>query len=113
MSLECVNPGSQKALPRGLHDEGATPAQWLARQNAIFGVTWSKFWCLAKARHIAVFGMCQSRTPLSLSQGVCIKREPRQHSGRPTTTLCLMHLSKCNVMLGSILGTIGSKYGAL
>ena len=35
-----------KPLPRGLHDEGATPAQWLAHHNAIFDVTLCKVWCL-------------------------------------------------------------------
>lgn len=29
-------------LPRGLHDEGSTPAQWLAHHNAIFDVAWCK-----------------------------------------------------------------------
>lgn len=29
-------------LPRGLHDEGSTPAQWLAHHNAIFDLAWCK-----------------------------------------------------------------------
>ena len=28
--------------PRGLHDEGSTPAQWLAHHNAIFDLAWCK-----------------------------------------------------------------------
>lgn len=30
------------ALPRGLHDEKGTPAQWLAHHNAIFDLAWCK-----------------------------------------------------------------------
>ena len=30
------------ALPRGLHDENGTPAQWLAHHNAIFDLAWCK-----------------------------------------------------------------------
>ena len=34
-----------KPLPRGLHDDNATPAQWLAHHNAIFDLAWNKVAC--------------------------------------------------------------------
>ena len=40
-------------LPRGLHDEGSTPAQWLAHHNAIFDLAWCKVGMVNTSQSIA------------------------------------------------------------
>lgn len=59
--------------PKGLHDEGSTPAQWLAHHNAIFDLAWCKVRAPPKIQEISGVELLKSGDMQPIQESYFIK----------------------------------------